>query len=423
MRCVVFHFEAPDGGSFWSTGRMTSAKEITMKSNIQKHMIKSEYTRKYPDPLNQIISDEPYNIDHHILVSRAIDIPSGISKAPNPREQNIDRGIYKTVRASLDDESDPSFHLKNKGITILAQKVDYGPDKKVATIYLGEDDGISDGAHTYEIILAAQAEETCPEGQYVKFEVITGVPRDMRVEITGGLNTAVQVQTASLANLEGKFEWVKETLKGMPYADEIAYKQNEDAAYDIREVLGILTLFNVNKFSKTKHPKEAYVSKAKCLNLYLEDPDSFMMLRPILKDILYLHDYVHVRGKKRYNEEKGGSAGKMKGVYTEKRKRGKHKLHFMETETDQKLYDGALYPILGAMRYLVEQKPGEDSYSWKLKSFKEVKKFFDEIAPELIATTYNTSVTYGLKPNPIGKDENHWDNLYKTTALHYLDNF
>lgn len=390
---------------------------------LQKVLIKTDYTRKYPDPLNQDVSGDPYNIEHHILVSRAIDVPSGIPKDPNPREQRIDYGIYRKVRESLEDADDLSFHLKNKGITILAHKVDYSPDKRVATVYLSEGDGIADGAHTYEIILAAQGNETCPDGQYIKFEVITGIPREMRVDITGGLNTAVQVQPASLANLEGQFEWVKETLKDMPYANEIAYKQNEDAAYDIRDILGLLTLFNVNKFSNIKHPREAYVSKAKCLDMYLEDPDSFKMLKPLLKDILYLHDYVHVRGKERYNAVKGGRAGKMTGIYTERRKRGKHTFHFMGAEADQKLYDGALYPILGAMRFLVEQKPGQDVYSWKLISFKKVREFFDEIAPELIATTYNTSVTYGLKPNPIGKDENHWDNLYKTVALHYLSNY
>ena len=87
---------------------------------------------------------------------------------------------------------------------------------------------------------------------------------------------------------------------------------------------------------------------------------------------------------------------------------------------DAKLYDGALYPMLGAMRFLVEQKPGEKVYSWKLKSFAEVKSFFDEIAPELVNTTYNTSLTYGRKPNPIGKDENHWDNMYKTVAWRFM---
>src|SRR4030042_743243 len=130
---------------------------------LQKVLIKTDYTRKYPDPLNQDVSGDPYNIEHHILVSRAIDVPSGIPKDPNPREQRIDYGIYRKVRESLEDADDLSFHLKNKGITILAHKVDYSPDKRVATVYLSEGDGIADGAHTYEIILAAQGNETCPD--------------------------------------------------------------------------------------------------------------------------------------------------------------------------------------------------------------------------------------------------------------------
>ena len=186
---------------------------MTNKRNLNKAIIKSEYSRRFPDPINEDTSGDPLNIEHHILLSRAIDVPSGISKAPNPREQRIDKGIYNKVRESLESADDLSFHLKNKGITILAHQVEYSPDKKVATIYFGEDDGIADGAHTYEIVLATQAEGTCPEGQYIKFEVITGVPHEMAVDITGGLNTAVQVDDASLMNLEGEFDWVKETLK------------------------------------------------------------------------------------------------------------------------------------------------------------------------------------------------------------------
>ncbi len=395
---------------------------MTSKNNLNKVIIKSEYSRRYPDPLNQILEGDPLNIEHHVLLSRAVDVPSGISKKPNPREQNIDRGIYKTVRESLEDTEDLSFHLKNKGITILAHKVELSEDKKVATVLLGEDDGIADGGHTYEIILASQGANMCPDGQYVKFELITGVPREMAVSITGGLNTAVQVQEASLLNLEGKFEWVKEALKGMPYAGQIAYKQNEEGAYDIRDILSFMTLFNVKKFSNTKHPKEAYISKARCLDLYADDEVSFKMLKPILKDILSLHDYVHVEGRSRYNEATGGRSGAMTGVY-KTRKRGKFQFIFTGEESEKKLHDGTLYPILGAMRFLVEQKAGEDVYSWKLKSFDEVKSFFDEVAPQLITTTYNTSVQYGRKPNSVGKDDNHWDNLYKTVALHFLTNY
>jgi hypothetical protein len=389
--------------------------------NLEKVTIKAEYSRHYPDPLNKSIDGDPLNIEHHILLSRAIDVPSGISKAPNPRAQRTDRGIYKEVRKSLDNSDDLSFHLKNKGMTILAHHIEYSTDKRTADLYLGDGDGIVDGGHTYQIILDAQEAGTCPEGQYVKFEVLTGVPLEMGPDITGGLNTAVQVDDTSLMNLRKEFDWVKETLKDTDYGDRISYKQNEEGDYDIREILGIMTLFNVNKFpyADGKHPKEAYVSKAKCLDLYQEAPDSFKMLRPLLKDILYLYDYTHIRSRERYNEEMGGRAAGMKGVYATK-KRGTYEYVFIGEERNYRLYDGALYPMLGAMRFLVEQKPGENVYSWKLKSFNKIKSFFDEIAPDLVATTYKTSLIYGRKPNPIGKDDNHWDNMYKTVALHYL---
>lgn len=399
------------------------------KSKLNKFILKSDYSRHYPDPLNKTEEGNPYKIEHHIFVIRAIDVPSGMPMTPNPRAQRIDKGIYKEVTESLKNTAELSFHLKNKGITMLAHQVEYSStDKKIATVSFGENDGIADGAHTYKIILAAQEEGTCPEDQYVKFEIITGVPQEMAVDITGGLNTAVQVDDASLMNLEGSFEWVKEALKKEPYAEQISYKQNEEGKFDIREILGLMTLFNVNKYPYPQHPKDAYVSKAKCLDAYKADPDSFKMLTPLLRDILSLHDYVHLMSRKRYNDVMGGRAAAMKGVYAT-RKRGNYEFIFIGNEAagrlpgvklNAMLYDGVLYPMLGALRFLVEQKQGEKTYSWKLKSFNEVKSFFDEIAPELVNTTYNTCRTYNNKPNPVGKDNNHWDNMYKTVALAYL---
>lgn len=389
---------------------------------LEKVILKSDYSRRFPDPLNSLQEDDSYNIEHHILLCKAIDVPSGISKKPNPREQRIDLGIYKEVQKSLENSGDSTFHLKNKGITMFARKVEYSNDKRVATVYLGGDDGIADGGHTYEIIIDSVRKNTCPDNQYVKFEIITSIPNDMMVDITGGLNTAVQVQEASLANLEGKFEWIKEVIKNMPYADKISFKQNEDKDFDIRELISFLTLFNVDHTGlKDRHPKEAYTSKAKCLSFYQSDQASFEMLKPILKNILYLHDYIHIQSREIYNRDKGGRAGGMKGVYDQK-KRGVFQFIFMGEECEFKLYDGALYPIFGAMRYLVEKKPGDNYYSWKFDSFEKVKSFFDKIAADMIETTYKTSLIYGGKPNSVGKDDNHWDNLYKTVALAYLQN-
>lgn len=389
-----------------------------MNDKITKVIVKADYSRRFPDPLNQPTDSTSYNIEHNILLCKAMEVPSGISKAPNPREQNIDRKIYKDIRKSLENSGEPTFHLKNKGITILARKVEYSEDKKIATILLAEGDGIVDGGHTYEIIMASKGENLCPENQYVRIEVITGIPKNMFVDITEGLNTAVQVQEASLANLKGEFKWIREILHEKPYAAQIAYRENEDKEFDIRELISLMTLFNVELFPDgTKHPKEAYISKSKCLDTYIANIDSYKKLAGILTDILELHDYVSLKSREKYNDTHGGRAGGMAGVY-EKRKRGKYKYLFSGEESEYKMYDAALYPILGALRFLVVEKDGK--YVWRLKSFEDVKEFFNRVAAELVSITYETSLKYGRKPNAIGKDENHWNLIYKTVALEFL---
>ncbi|MCG8430864.1 MAG: AIPR family protein, partial [Candidatus Omnitrophica bacterium] len=366
------------------------------------------------------ISDNAFNIEHHILLVKASDIPAGISLEPNPRAQKTDYGIYKEVQESLENEDDPSFHLKNKGITMFAHKIEMSEDKKVTSVYLGKGDGIADGGHTYKIILDSISQNRCPKNQYVKFEILTGVPDTHKVDITGGLNTAVQVQEASLANLEGRFEWIKQTLKDAPYANQIAYKQNEKKPVDIREIIAYMTLFNVeHPLLRNRSLKEAYASKNACLTLYKDKQDTYMMLKPILKDILCLRDYIDLNARELYNKKTKGKGGAMVGIYS-KRSRGKFQLLFMQAESEYKLFDSALYPMLGALRYLVHIKPGEKEYSWKIGSLEKVKAIYRSVAADMLRTTYNTSSAYGKKQTSVGKDENLWDSLYKTVALAYL---
>jgi len=388
------------------------------KVNLSPIVLKTDYSRRYPDPLNNLTNQGPYNIEHHVLLVKAVDVPEGITLEPNPRAESdrVNYSIYKAVKKSLETPDDPTFHLKNKGITLLAHKVELSEDKKTAILYLGDGDGIADGGHTYRIILASKKEKTCPDSQYVKFEIITGVEA-LGVDITEGLNTTVQVQPSSLDNLRGRFDWIKKTIKDMPYAGDVGYEENENKEYDIREIVSLMTMFNVKHFPSTTHPKMAYVSKAKCLGLYEKDQASFEMLQPILKDILYLADYASVKGYEKCNEE-GLHPGGWVGVY-EGGKKDK-KFLFMQVEHKYRMYDGALYPILGALRFLVEKKKGDTTYSWRLDSFDKVKSFYDEIAPKLLTATYNTSQTYGRKPNPIGKSDNHWEQLYQSVELHYL---
>lgn len=169
------------------------------------YVFKAPISRRMPDPTYK-------GADRHIILVRAEDVPENLPRATNPRESRIDRGIYKDVKQSLLNEngSANAFHLKNKGITIIADDVKRLNDG-VFQVQIQSDQGIVDGGHTYKVAQTSKAEILSGGRdekieQYLKFEILTGVPRDLWPEIAGGLNTAVQVQTMSLANLENKFD-------------------------------------------------------------------------------------------------------------------------------------------------------------------------------------------------------------------------
>jgi len=385
-----------------------------------KILLKSEYSRRFPDPLNK--DDEgPLSIEHHVMLCRASYIPEGLPKKPNPREQRIDIGIYKEVASSLRNEAEPSFHLKNKGITILARRIEETDEKGSVHITFGEGDGIVDGAHTYEIILDSIRKRLCPPEQFVRVEVVTGVPPSLATDIAGGLNTAVQVDDASLAYARGDLKWLEEALKGTPYANKVAYKQNQsDKEVTSRDVISLMTLFNVDRFSDgRKHPVEAYSSKSKCLDWCLEDPQSYERLRLILPDILALHDHVHIAAREKYNQELRGHAAAMKGVFNT-RKRGEHVLPFTGVRAESILHEGPLYAMLGSLRFLVESGRNGKPHTWKPGSLAGVKRIFDRVAHEMVKAAYSTSLTFGRKPNAVGKDINLWTTLYKTVGMEYL---
>lgn len=368
-------------------------------------LLSSSFSRTFPDPIP--------GIKRHVILMRAIDIPQDIPLDPNPRKQNIDLGVYSDVRSSLRDSIDSSFHLKNKGITIVAEKVTHDDKKNEFRIILRDGEGIVDGGHTYKIILEAIDDGECPAEQYVRVEVITGLAAGDIVDIARGLNTAVQVQEHSLANLDGKFEWIKARLSSETYADKIAYKQNEKLAFDVREIIGIMSAF------VHPNPKMAYTSKAACLSFFLEEEKKgtrslYRQLENILPDLLCLYDYVQVAAKVLYNQSKKdngsiGRAGGMTGVFESRAGKKMFNFVFMNTEAEYRMHSGVLYPILGSLANLLEDKNGQKT--WRFGGFDKAKEIFNSVAVNLVENTYQKSVTYGRKPNAVGKDASHWEAL------------
>lgn len=379
--------------------------------------------RRIPDPVFPGSS-------RHIFLCAVQDMPADLPKGANPREQNIDRGIYRDVMKSLlnEDCTPNTFHLKNKGITILAEEVFKSDDEEALKVRFNSDDqGIVDGAHTYDLIMRGQADiadlnasgESIPISQFVKVEILTGLDGNLVTEIAGGLNTAVQVQRMSLADLGNEFDWIKMELKKSDFLQYVAFKQNEVKEFDARDIIRLLDLFNITEFPNdgTTYPIRAYTTKEGVLKHYLakdgngtEYAENYKRLRPILNEVLVLHDTISRFGKDLYNKGGGKKGGRLKFVETSKAKK-KFKFPFLGEEHESRLSGGALLPMLGAFRAAVEVDTNSNTIGWK-GGFANVLQLWDDTGKSLMEATQETSEELGRNPNAIGKSKKHWAFLH-----------
>jgi hypothetical protein len=384
--------------------------------------------RRIPDPIF-------LGSSRHVFLCAVEDMPAGLPKGANPREQNIDRGIYRDIMRSLlnEDCSPNTFHLKNKGITILAEEVMKSDDEEALDVRFSSDEqGIVDGAHTYEIVMRGQSDiadlnavvDSTPIRQYVKVEVLTGLDSGLVTEIAGGLNTAVQVQRMSLADLGDKFNWIKDELKTRDFLRHVAFRQNEVNEFDARDIIRLLDLFNIIEFPNdgTTYPIRAYTSKEGVLKHYLgKDGDAdyaenYKQLRPLLNEILVLHDTISRYGRDLYNKGGGKRGGRLKFVETSKSKK-MFKFPFIGEVHESRLSGGALLPMLGAFRAAVECDPITGMVSWK-GGFANVLRLWEETGKDMMEATQETSEELGRNPNAIGKSKKHWAFLHNLLYRH-----
>ncbi len=388
---------------------------MTMKT----FALKAKLARRLPDP----VYGGDQKLQHHIFLVNTRDIPRDLPMEANARRPNTRKQIYRRVKESL-LEGDSTFHLKNKGIVIVADLVaQKAGTHDEYTIRLNPDaQGILDGGHTYQLIVDAQEAGELPEDQFVFVQVRTGIPIDWIPDISQGLNTSVQVQDMSLDNLAKRFEWLKELIKDTPYVDKVAWSENDEGDYDARDLIALLYLFNTALFpSSVSHPIAGYEKKKEALKAYEEDPASFKALTPLAKQIFELHDYVAGTARDLYNAGALDHGKRGRGAALSFVKHRAFQPTFLEQKEPFKtqLEDAALYPILAALRVYVER-----SAAGKLKwagGFTAVKNAWEKMAYELMLGTLNTAHEVGRSNNAIGKSRLHWDGIYKTIQNYRLE--
>lgn len=363
--------------------------------------------------------------ERHTFLMKVSDLPD-LPLDPNPRGQRIDRGIYKQVMESL-LTNDGYFLWKNHGITILAKSVRKIDDVTYEVEMEPEHHGIVDGGHTYHIIRDAVLENgQTLDQQAVEVRVFTGiVPQELEaVEVAGALNTTMQVQEMSLANLAGKFNWLKELLEDEPYFDHIAWRENEKKAYDARDLVVLIDMFNIRRFppNTEDHPTRAYNNKGEVLKDYVKDPAVYQRFAPIVKDILVLFDTISLDGPKIHTQQ-GGRAGRLDFVKVKHSKKSgpkpKFELLFLGERADKILDRAALYPMLGAFRWMVVER-SDGKFEWR-DGFDHVLAVWKRAAGEMMKATQATHAEYRYKLTNLGKSRTHWATMFNVVARHDLE--
>ena len=384
-------------------------------------------TFRFHAPIARRIIDPNFKKTHgterHLFLVPVREMPEGLPFDPNARRPNINKRVYKQIEQSLlnkDGEESGTFHLKNKGITIIAKSVEQIRDDEYDVKLQKEGHGLLDGGHTYQLIIKHKGDPKLPENQFVQVEVRVGIPDEWIPDIAGGLNTSVQVQDMSLENLAGSFDWIKEHLKGEPYFEEIAWSENDPGDYDARDIVSLMYLFNVELFPNDKDdlPIAAYEKKSNVLNEFKGHAETFKRMRPMLKDILTLHDTIAKDARDLWNESSPGAKGG-KLAFMDERNGKDFVFHFTGEVGPYRLFDGALFPILGAFRWYVEVDPRTQKMRWR-RGFKAVLKAWRKNAAELLRLTKATSDQLGRNPNAVGKSRPLWAALHTRVSRNDL---
>ena len=395
-----------------------------------KYEFAAKSFRTLPNPFGEYSESSRNPVVYECYVEIQ-DLPSNFPMETNPREQSLTTQVAKSIKESLETDLG-NFQIKNRGIVVSAESVAFNTRNSTITINMTDVEvhGNIDGGHTYRIILDNRSDIVDP--RYVRLEIIIGA-EDFFQDLAKARNTSVQVKDNSIAELEKKFELIKEPLKdvqGIDLNDHIAFKENEaNKRISVENIISILYNFNIDDFSDAeRQPVSTYSQKSYCLKQYVkfhnemgESEDSkksnpFYKMKKIIPEILTLYDHIESTLNEKYRESDGkGRYGALKGIQS--KKEGSHatfKTEVLDKDLEFKSPRSFVLPILSSFRALVAEDEN-GLYKFEANPF----EYYEHLGAQMIKNTVERSRTLGNNPNALGKDTGHWRDLYNLVDLEY----
>lgn len=389
-------------------------KQLKFKVNSLR-TLSSPYKRGEKD-------DSSYETIYYLLVNMK-DLPEEIPLDVNPRVPKMSTNVAKRLAKAV-AEPETDFYINNRGIVISAKSLTFNSGESEVTIDIGDQDdendrfayGILDGGHTYTAIMENRGKIPQDIEKYVRVEVITNVINITR--LSDARNTSVQVSDLALFNLEESFEDVKWAIKDEPYAQDIAYKDNENKPINISELLRLMYAFDIVKYpDDVAAPIQSYSGKAQVFKRYKDAYDTvfYKALTKELPILVKLYDVIEREIVTKYCEYKKNSGvarpqfGRVKGVeYIEKGM----ETEFLGEKTNYAVSSGYLYPIFGAFRALLKFDEVEGAVSWLFDPI----DIWEKIGASIAQNTFETS----NNPQLAGKDKQLWLSNYRIVETQSL---
>ena len=405
--------------------------------------LRAAQARKYPHP-NKSISP----LNRMNLLVRCADMPADISFKPNPREANAksrNKKVYHTVKRSLLGDTNLGagfFDLMNRGIVLIVKSVQFvekdSEGFSVFDLEVPDGYGLADGGHTFRIIAEVNADPALrsameAHNQHVEVRVVELPDLDeadtLIPAIGSGLNSSLQVDEMSIANLSGDFEPLKRVLESR-FADEIedyakstdhefealfGWKQTDKAHFDAKDILTLTSTLDPTLWSKS-HPVAAYSSASTLLAKVLREKRQEKYLK-IVGDVLELYSYIQGDFRSKYNQAGNKRGGRLSIV---EKSRDDFSFPLVELDdSEYRLMKGAAIPMLAAFRVLVEEDE-DGNLVWE-QDTPSMRKLWEDYSKVLIDRTVEGASKHNRNvANAIGKDATHWRSLHDGVALERL---
>ena len=382
---------------------------------------KVEALRTLTSPYKRGKEDESSSETIYYLLVDMKELPTGISLDVNPRKPKMTTNVAKSLLNAV-VEPTTDFYINNRGIVISAKFLSFNSNNSEVTIDIGDQEdetdrhlyGILDGGHTYTAIMMKRDAIPADAHKFVRVEVITNVQTVTR--LSDARNTSLQVSDMALFNLDDKFENVKEAIFGQPYADQIAYKDNEDKPIHISELLRLVYAFDIEKYpDDNAAPVQSYSGKTQVFKRYRDafETPLYQALVKQLPLLVELYDTIERELPEKYKDYKKGMGvstprfGSVRGIETLE---SETTTEFLSIPTKYSVSSGYIYPIFGAFRSLLRFE--QDTLSWIF----EPLELWNEVGVSIVQNTFETSTN----PQLAGKDKQLWLANYRIVETQSL---